>query len=116
MEFGFDLGEDFAVFLGLFPGEFAVLAADGEVVLVFGLGGFSNCPSDIRRTGLPECSFLLPLFQARNRNDAKRIQGKVKFEFLGLIHYMFSSPMKYLIPVVWLSRWSLLMRMRVTSG
>lgn len=47
---------------------------------------------------------------------AKRIQGKVKFEFLGLIHYMFSSPMKYLIPVVWLSRWSLLMRMRVTSG
>ena len=39
VEFGFDLGEDFAVFLGLFPGEFAVLAADGEVVLVFGLGG-----------------------------------------------------------------------------
>ena len=36
MEFGFDLGEDFAVFLGLFAGEFAVLAADGEVVLVFG--------------------------------------------------------------------------------
>jgi hypothetical protein len=26
------------VFLGLFSGEFAVLAADGEVVLVFGLG------------------------------------------------------------------------------
>lgn len=25
--------------LGLFAGEFAVLAADGEVVLVFGLGG-----------------------------------------------------------------------------
>lgn len=39
MKFGFDLGEDFAVFLGVFPGEFAVLAADGEVVLVFGLGG-----------------------------------------------------------------------------
>ncbi len=39
MEFGFDLGEDFAVLLGLFSGEFAVLAADGEVVLVFGLGG-----------------------------------------------------------------------------
>ena len=39
MEFGFDLGEDFAVLLGLFAGEFAVLAADGEVVLVFGLGG-----------------------------------------------------------------------------
>ena len=27
------------MFLGLFAGEFAVLAADGEVVLVFGLGG-----------------------------------------------------------------------------
>ena len=39
MQFSFDLGEDFAVFLGLFAGEFAVLAADGEVVLVFGLGG-----------------------------------------------------------------------------
>ena len=39
MEFGFDLGEDFAVLSGLFSGEFAVLAADGEVVLVFGLGG-----------------------------------------------------------------------------
>ena len=39
MKFGFDLGEDFAVFLGLFAGEFAVLAAYGEVVLVFGLGG-----------------------------------------------------------------------------
>ena len=39
MEFGFDLGEDFAVLEGLFAGEFAVLAADGEVVLVFGLGG-----------------------------------------------------------------------------
>ena len=39
VEFGFDLGEDFAVLLGLFAGEFAVLAADGEVVLVFGLSG-----------------------------------------------------------------------------
>ena len=39
VEFGFDLGEDFAVLLGLFAGEFAVLAADGEAVLVFGLGG-----------------------------------------------------------------------------
>ena len=27
------------MFLGLFAGEFAVLAADGEVVLVFGLSG-----------------------------------------------------------------------------
>lgn len=27
------------MFPGLFPGEFAVLAANGEVVLVFGLGG-----------------------------------------------------------------------------
>lgn len=27
------------MFSGLFPGEFAVVAADGEVVLVFGLGG-----------------------------------------------------------------------------
>lgn len=33
--FGFDQDEDFAVLLGLFAGEFAVLA----VVLVFGLGG-----------------------------------------------------------------------------
>ena len=39
VEFSFDLGEDFAVFLGLFAGEFAVLTSDGEVVLVFGLGG-----------------------------------------------------------------------------
>lgn len=39
IEFCFDLGEEFAVFAGLLPGEFAVLAADGEVVLVFGLGG-----------------------------------------------------------------------------
>ena len=39
LEFFFYLGEDFAVLLGLFAGEFAVLAADGEVVLVFGLGG-----------------------------------------------------------------------------
>ena len=39
VEFDFDLGEDFAVLLGLFAGEFAVLAADGEIVLVFGLGG-----------------------------------------------------------------------------
>ena len=39
VEFGFDQGEDFAVLPGLFAGEFAVLAADGEVVLVFGLGG-----------------------------------------------------------------------------
>lgn len=38
-QFSFDLGEEFAVFAGLLPGEFAVLAADGEVVLVFGLGG-----------------------------------------------------------------------------
>ena len=30
VEFGFDLGEDFAVFLGLFAGEFAVLSAYGE--------------------------------------------------------------------------------------
>lgn len=35
----FYLDEDFALFLSLFPGEFAVLAADGEVVLVFVLGG-----------------------------------------------------------------------------
>ena len=34
-----DLGEDLAVLPGLFSGEFAVLVADGEVVLVFGLGG-----------------------------------------------------------------------------
>lgn len=33
------MGEDFAVLLCLFAGEFVVLAADGEVVLVFGLGG-----------------------------------------------------------------------------
>ncbi len=39
VQLGFDLGEDFAVLLGLFAGEFAVLAADGEVVLVFGLCG-----------------------------------------------------------------------------
>ena len=39
VEFCLDLGEEFAVFAGLFPGEFAVVAADGEVVLVFGLGG-----------------------------------------------------------------------------
>lgn len=39
MEFGFDLGEDFAVLPGLFAGELSVLAADGEVVFVFGLGG-----------------------------------------------------------------------------
>ena len=39
VEFGFDLGEDFAVLFGLFAGEFAVLTSDGEVVLVFGLGG-----------------------------------------------------------------------------
>ena len=39
VQLGFYLGEDFAVLLGLQAGEFAVLAADGEVVLVFGLGG-----------------------------------------------------------------------------
>jgi hypothetical protein len=39
IQFGFYLGEEVAVFSGLFPGEFAVVAADGEVVLVFGLGG-----------------------------------------------------------------------------
>ena len=39
MEFSFYLGEDFAVLLGLFASEFTVLATDGEVVLVFGLGG-----------------------------------------------------------------------------
>lgn len=33
------MGEDFAVLLCLFAGESVVLAADGEVVLVFGLGG-----------------------------------------------------------------------------
>jgi len=39
VQFSFDLGEDIAVLLGLFAGEFAVLAAYGEVVLVFGLCG-----------------------------------------------------------------------------
>ncbi len=39
VQFRLNLGEDFAVFLGLFAGEFAVLASDGEVVLVFGLCG-----------------------------------------------------------------------------
>lgn len=39
IQFGFYLGEEFAVFAGLFPGKFAVDAADGEVAVVFGLGG-----------------------------------------------------------------------------
>lgn len=39
IQFGFYLSEEVAVFSGLFPGEFSVVAADGEVVLVFGLGG-----------------------------------------------------------------------------
>ncbi len=39
IEFSFDLGEDFTMLAGLHTGEFAVLTADGEVVLVFGLGG-----------------------------------------------------------------------------
>ena len=39
MEFGFDLGQQGLVAAGLLKGESTVLAADGEVVLVFGFGG-----------------------------------------------------------------------------
>lgn len=39
IEFCFDLGEDFTMLAGLHTGEFAVLTADGEVMLVFGIGG-----------------------------------------------------------------------------
>ena len=52
MQFSFDLGEDFAVLEGLFAGEFAVLTADGEVVLVFGFGGlqigFYSCYGGVK--------------------------------------------------------------------
>ena len=39
VELGFYLGKEFSVFLDLFAGVFSVLAADGEVVFVFDLGG-----------------------------------------------------------------------------
>ena len=65
VQFGFDLGEDFAVFAGLLKSEFAVLATEGEIAVVSGPGG----PEFGFDTGDSGVQVLLGQFAFPDRDD-----------------------------------------------